>query len=54
MIDLTHDLGTMTRAEAIALFWERCAAIAKQIHELQSLRSQINVRWGRAPRLPNW
>jgi hypothetical protein len=47
-------LAGCSRQDAVALFWQRCAAIAKQIAEVRALRAYINRRWGRAPRLPKW
>jgi hypothetical protein len=44
----------LTRPEALALFWQRCAAVAQQIQELRHLQQTIRERWGRAPRLPHW
>jgi hypothetical protein len=44
----------MTRREAVALYYQRCAAIARQIAELRRLRQLIQIRWGRAPAWPQW
>jgi hypothetical protein len=43
-----------TRPQAVALFWARCAAVAKQMAELRRLQAYIAEKWGRAPRLPKW
>lgn len=51
---MPEDPEPMTRPQALALFWQRASAIARQIAELRTLREFISQRWGRAPRMPRW
>ena len=41
-----------TRPEALAAFWALSRQIAVEVRQLKALRTFINARWGRCPRLP--